>query len=205
MLPEERTLLEGLFERIRNNSQTPRDLQAEAFVAEAVRQQPYATYFLAQTVILQDQALQVAIRRTQDLEAQVKAVPGTEAPGSFLGNFGKSWFSGTAPAGTPRPQPFISLPPQPASPSIAAVAPVQSGGFLQQALGAATGVAGGMLLAESVRSLLGGHGFHSAGGGFASTGANDLHAQDVVQDQEQDEGESRNVSDVSSYDGSWEA
>ena len=74
MSPEERQMLADLFERIRANAAASRDPQAEAFINEAVRQQPYAPYILAQTVLVQQQALEGAARRISELEAQTRAI-----------------------------------------------------------------------------------------------------------------------------------
>src|SRR5436305_219198 len=71
MSPEERQLLVDLFDRIRQNANNPRDREAEAFIADQVRAQPYAPYLLAQTVIVQDQALRAANERLQQLEQRV--------------------------------------------------------------------------------------------------------------------------------------
>ena len=60
MSPEERQMLADLFERIRANASASRDPQAEAFINDAVRAQPYAPYVLAQTVLVQQQALRAA-------------------------------------------------------------------------------------------------------------------------------------------------
>ena len=50
--------------------------EAEAFIAEALRDQPHATYLLAQAVIVQDQALGAANERLQQLEARVRELEG---------------------------------------------------------------------------------------------------------------------------------
>jgi len=69
MSPEERQLLVGLFERTKSAANGPRDQEAEAFISDQIRQQPSAPYLLAQTVIVQDQALQGANARIEELEA----------------------------------------------------------------------------------------------------------------------------------------
>ncbi len=108
MTPDERQLLSGLFDRIRNASSQPRDHEAESFIADAVRTQPYAPYLLSQTVIVQDQALRAANDRLQQLEEQVKQLQSaTSQPQetSFLGSIGKSIFGSgqpTAQQGAPR-------------------------------------------------------------------------------------------------------
>ena len=98
MSPEERQMLADLFERIRANAAAPRDPQAEAFINDAVRQQPYGPYILAQTVLVQQQALEAAARHVSELEAQTRAsAPAQET--SFLGSLGRSLFGGAAPQG----------------------------------------------------------------------------------------------------------
>jgi uncharacterized protein len=89
MSPEERQLLQGLFERIQNAGAAPRDKDAEAFIQDAVKALPYAPYLLAQTVIVQDQALRAANDRLQQLEAQVRdleqhAAPQQQGGGGFV-------------------------------------------------------------------------------------------------------------------------
>ncbi|MBV9219219.1 MAG: DUF2076 family protein, partial [Methylobacteriaceae bacterium] len=77
--------------------------------------------------------------------------------------------------------------------------------FLKGALGAAAGVAGGVLLADTVRDLFAGHsataanmaGVDPTGGGLLGTAGNagpfasdanvDQRTQDILQDQDQDE------------------
>ncbi len=109
MSPEERQLLQGLFDRMRGSANNPRDREAEALIADNLRQQPYAPYLLSQTVIVQDQALRAANDKLQQLEAQVQQMQGSSAgapqqPGSggFLSGIG-SLFGGGA-AAQPQPQ-----------------------------------------------------------------------------------------------------
>jgi hypothetical protein len=92
MSPEERQLLTGLFDRIRGAANAPRDQEADALIQEATKAQPYAPYFLAQTVLVQDQALRAANDRLQELEGKVKDLEGQAAnaprSGGFLGGLG---------------------------------------------------------------------------------------------------------------------
>ena len=93
MSPEERQMLADLFERIRANAAAPRDPQADAFINDAVRQQPFAPYILAQTVLVQQHALEGAAQRISELEAQTRAsAPAQET--SFLGSLGRVAFIG---------------------------------------------------------------------------------------------------------------
>ncbi len=181
MTPQERQVLADLFERIRSAAAAPRDAEAEAFIAEAVRAQPYAPYLLAQTALVQQRALDAAAQRIQELEAK-----GQPAPESgFLGNLGRSLFGGQpaprpgydagadqrAAAAPPGPAyaPPPAYAPAPASPWGAAPAPARGGGFLSGALTAATGVAGGLLAANAIESLLGG-GRGGLFGGYGGAG-----------------------------------
>ena len=54
MSPDEGQLLVDLFDRMRQGASSPRDRDAESFISDQVRSQPYAPYLLAQTVIVQD-------------------------------------------------------------------------------------------------------------------------------------------------------
>ena len=188
MTPEERQLLAGLFDRTRAASTNPRDKEAEAFIAEAVREQPYATYLLAQAVIVQDQALGAANEKLQQLEARVQELEAAQANsgGSFLGGL----FGGGRPA-APTSVPSTGAAPSPWNRQQAVQPAVQQGlpygqqqpqqggmfgggggGFLKGALGAAAGVAGGMLLANSISGLFNQHGNNSLGIG-SGLGAGD--------------------------------
>ncbi|MCA1952133.1 MAG: DUF2076 domain-containing protein, partial [Hyphomicrobiales bacterium] len=57
MNAEERKVIDGIFERLKNVATQPRDPEAEKHIAELVRQQPYAPYALTQSVFVQEQAL----------------------------------------------------------------------------------------------------------------------------------------------------
>lgn len=181
MSPEERTMLSALFDRIRDASANPRDREAEAFIADAVKAQPYAPYLLAQAVLVQEQALKAAAERIEALEREA-AQPQAAGSGSFLGGlFGGRSADGSReePARGPWTHQRSSVPqaggggggpwsgqagaygqdraaqPQDRPGMFGQPGPQagQGGGFLKGALGAAAGVAGGMLLANSLQGL----------------------------------------------------
>ncbi|MBB3452149.1 hypothetical protein FHT86_000405 [Rhizobium sp. BK313] len=196
MSPEERQLLASLFDRVRTTGSTQRDADAEAFINQSVREQPYAPYFLAQAVLIQEQGMKAAADRIQQLEARVHELEQQGADnhpqaqsGGFLGGLGSLFGGqqqpqrGPAPqAGYPQQQGRLyddyarnAQPPQPGpwggqqqptGPwSQQAAAPSAGGSFLRGALGTAAGVAGGVMLAESLSSLFSPHlGGTSAGG-----------------------------------------
>lgn len=110
MTPEERALIDGLFDRMREFESAPRDAEAEALIARRVAQAPYAPYALAQSVLVQEHALQQAYAHIQELEAQLQdaearahaAQPAQGASGGFLGGlFGGG--RGSVPAAGARP------------------------------------------------------------------------------------------------------
>ncbi len=167
MSPEERHLLAGLFERTRIAAVAPRDREAEAFIDQQVKDQPAAPYLLAQTVIVQEQALEGANARIGELEAQVTALE-SQASGGFLGGF-------LGGRGAARPAPQHPSGPWGQSPGYAAPPPPPlqgytpdpaGGGFLRGALGTAAAAAGGVLLADSIRNLFS----HGGMGGMANLG-----------------------------------
>ena len=196
MTPEERQMLGGLFQRVNSAAATQRDPEAESFINDAVRAAPHSPYVLAQTVLVQQQALEAAANRISQLEAAAQqGAAQSEEHGSFLGNLGKSIFGGGPSSPPPRPDsdpqayqraapppprgyappppqggypppPPQGYPPQP-GPWGQPQAPGGGGGFLQNAASTATGVAGGVVLGNLLGGLLGGHG----GGGLFGGGA----------------------------------
>ncbi len=188
MTPQERQMLDGLFERVRTAANGPRDAEAERYIADAARATPSAAYVLAQTVLVQQQALENAAKHIQDLESRGGSGGAGGEPTSFLGNLGRSLFGGgpSAPQPptpdprtynsgyAPQQRPAYAPPPQQAGPwggaAAAPAAPAQGGGFLSGAVQTATGVAGGMLLGNALGGLFGGHGGGLFGGGMGGGG-----------------------------------
>ena len=138
----DRQAITGLFDKLAQvERQVPaRDTEAERFIAEAIARQPGAPYYMAQTVVVQEHALNAAQARIEQLEADLtEARQGTTQGGGFLSSlFG----GGAAPR---RPAPAVQPMPQGAR-----------GGFLAGAAQTAMGVAGGMLLANAVAGMFAG-------------------------------------------------
>src|SRR5262245_35507630 len=106
MTPEERQMLSGLFQRVNATAATPRDAEAESFIDDAVHAAPHAPYVLAQTGLVQQQALEAAAKRISDLESTARqAGEQSQEQGSFLGNLGKTIFGGGASSAPPRQEP----------------------------------------------------------------------------------------------------
>ena len=68
MTPQERQLIDDLFDRLSRLENSPRDPDAQAAIAEGLRKAPNAIYALVQTALVQDEALRRAHERIQELE-----------------------------------------------------------------------------------------------------------------------------------------
>lgn len=183
MTPEEQELISGVFDRLRGAPPIAKDADAERFIQEGINRIPDASYRLVQSVVIQQQALQRLGDRLQYLENLVAdARPGSrngQDGGSFLS--GDRSGSGEQVGSVPRVgQGEAQAIDRPRDPS-----PDRAGGFLASALTTASGVAGGMLLTDGLRSLFGGHSGSTAR--FEDNGSRfDLAALDRFQDDAQD-------------------
>jgi hypothetical protein len=188
MTPQERQLVDDLFDRLSKVESAPRDPDAVAAITEGLRKAPNAVYALVQTVLLQDEALKRANSRIQELEAG--GAPEQQQPGGFLDSMRGAIFGQNQPRGSVpnvRPPEIASRPvwnsgqvmQQSQSPGQynqapygqpygAPQAPMGGGGgsFLGTAAAAAAGMVGGSLLLGSIRSMMGGshQGFGDAAG-----------------------------------------
>lgn len=72
MTPQERDVIAGIFDRLKQAANQPRDPEAETFIAERLREQPYAPYAMAQTVYVQEQALSNLNQQVESLQAQLR-------------------------------------------------------------------------------------------------------------------------------------
>ncbi|CAN5731787.1 DUF2076 domain-containing protein [soil metagenome] len=157
MQSQERDLITGLFGRLQPFEAQPRDGEAEALIKDLAVRQPAAPYLLVQAVLVQEQALKAAQQRIAELEARASVAPAA-SPG-FLGS-APSLGPWGSPAGSPAASqsvaPQASVP-STRSPLQAAVAPppAAGGSFLRSAMATAAGVAGGALLFEGIRGLMG--------------------------------------------------
>jgi uncharacterized protein len=167
MTPEERQLVDDLFDRLAKLEANPRDPDAERAIVDGLKRAPNAVYALVQTALVQDEALRRADARIRELSEGAQP---QEQHGSFLDTmrsaFGGArtsvpsvrsgaqggpdprWNQGGAmPAGAPGASPY------------AAAQPSYGGGsFLGTAAASAAGMIGGALLLNSISSMFGHHG-----------------------------------------------
>src|SRR5690242_4059864 len=84
MTPQERQLIDDLFERLAKLESARRDPEAMSAIMQGLRNAPNAVYALVQTALVQDEALKRADARIQELEA---AVGGPNPQGQSSGGF----------------------------------------------------------------------------------------------------------------------
>jgi hypothetical protein len=202
----ERNLIDGLFAKLdqAERQSGPRDAEAQRYIVESIARQPAAPYYMAQAVLVQENALKTLNERVQDLERQLAERPASGGGGFLSGLFGGGAQSGGVAAaqgpamaaeaglssgrGWQNPPPSERIPAMPPGANFgappASAAPVwgaqpqaQGHGFLASAIQTAAGVAGGVLLADAVSSLFGGSAAHAAGFPAAGLEAATLQAQ----------------------------
>ena len=175
MNSEEQTLIDGLFSRLQQaeTDSAPRDAQAEARIKEHMARQPAVGYYMTQSILVQEHALQSLdaqnkqqAQQIQQFQDELQRAKATQPAPASGGGFLSSIFGG----GSRDPQPAPSNSGggwrEPARPSFNQPAPQQNyqpaqapaaapagSGFLGGAMKTAAGVAGGVLLAEGLSSL----------------------------------------------------
>ena len=189
MTTQEQQLIDGLVQRVNGTSLPDKDPDAEQRLQSGLGTNPNALYILAQTVLVQQYALDQAKQQNDAARAEMDrmrqhasaAPPPLQRHTGFL----ESIFGGGD--HTPPPQPAVQpsqgySPVQNYAPSAqpgyapqqTTYAPQQGygapmgggGGFLRGAAQTAAGVAAGALAFEGVESLMHGFGGSGMGGGF---------------------------------------
>lgn len=97
----DRQIIDDLFGKLRQAEQQtgPRDAESERYIADQVTRSPAAPYYMAQAIVIQEQALAAAHERIQKLEQDLANRP---AGGGFLaGLFGGGRQQAPAPARRP--------------------------------------------------------------------------------------------------------
>jgi uncharacterized protein len=168
--------IEGLFDKLAHVERQAgqRDDGADRFIRERIASQPGAPYFMAQTIVVQEQALEEAQRRIEALEHQLQTAAQPQRGGFLAQMFG----SPSAPQrGGPQPGAGYGQP-SPwggdargsrggfgnGSQGFGAPGAMQprGGGFLAGAAQTAMGVAGGVLLGNAIMGMMGGDEAHAA-------------------------------------------
>jgi uncharacterized protein len=186
MTPQEQDMIGDLIDRVQKTQLAEKDPDAEQMLQEGLGRTPDALYILAQTVLVQKYALDQAqsqLAQAKDQIQQLQQHPEPKHATSFLGNLlGMNQSPAPPPAPQAPPQGYAPPPPPPYAPVGYGAGPYPGGpaygpppgigmsgggGFLQNAMQTATGVAAGALAFEGIESLM--HGFgHAAGYGGGS-------------------------------------
>lgn len=160
MTPQERQLVDALFDRLAHLETAPRDADAERAMADGLSRAPHAVYPLVQTVLVQDEALKRADARIRELSGENG---GAREGGGFLDSMRNALAGRPAHGSVPNVRAAGSSETDPrwnsggALPAAApaAAAPSQGGSFLGTAAASAAGVVGGALLLNSISSMFG--------------------------------------------------
>jgi hypothetical protein len=196
MNDEERQVIDDIFRRLEQVAHQQRDPDAERYIVEKVRRQPYAPYAMAQAVFVQEQALANLNQEVEQLRAELDGARREARQGG--GGLLSSIFGGGratepprhaqqgSPWGRPGPQPMqgggYGMPQQGpmGGPQFGApgpwggAMPSRGGGFLQSAMATAAGVAGGVMIANALSHAFGGdHSGAGAGQNLAGLGEAD--------------------------------
>jgi hypothetical protein len=179
----EQQYIDRLFDKLRSaaSQSGPRDAEAERYIQQLISREPTLTYYMAQAIIVQEEALKGAQQRIEDMERELEERPAqASGGGSFLGGLfggGSSTPSRTGsvpPAGSvPRTGGFnYSRNGQAEQSPLAQYGqqppygqPQRGGGFLAGAMQTAAGVAGGVLLGNMLGNMFGGGNEAKAGEG----------------------------------------
>jgi uncharacterized protein len=222
MTPDEQHMIQDLFQRLAAQGRVAKDPQADRVINDAVRSNPDATYMLVQTALVYEHQMNEQEQRLRELEDQIAQLQrgSTSQPsgGSFLGGrLGAG--RGAVPDVGSRPQaasPWSSAPAQQSNynqapqqpqqrgmfgggaPAQPQQAPAAGGGFLRSALTTAAGVAGGMMVANSLSNMFGGGSANAANANNSAAMADANATQDELQDAQYEEPEA--ASDLGGWD-----
>ena len=166
MTPEERNLVNDLFDRLAALENTERDPDADRAIQEGLKRAPHAVYALVQTALVQDEALKRADAHIHDLEAQFGNQAEPPRAGGFLGSMREALTgrrgsvptvrAADAPMGVPPDYRGPPPPPMGVGPAFGARGG-GGGSFLGTAAAAAAGAIGGSLMLDSIRNMMGHH------------------------------------------------
>lgn len=195
--PEDRRAIEGLFGRLADveRKSPDRDAEAQDLIDREIVRQPGAPYYMAQTILVQQHALEVAERRIEELEREAEE---RGRGGLFGGLFDdgrgrQNRAEERQPAQRTR-SPWDRQDDAPQG-GYQRGQVGQGGGFLAGAAQTALGVAGGVLLGSAIGSLFG------AGGAQASEAPANDQSNDAG--NQQDQGNDQGADNGGGDDGGW--
>ncbi len=194
MTPQEEQLLNSLIERVNQTQLDEKDPNAEALLNQKLASNPDALYMLAQTVLVQNIALDQAKAQISQLQQRPQPAHTTSFLGRLLGEHDPAPLQQQQQAPAPAYQPVPQYAPpaqayqQYGQPQYQQAQFVPVGGqpsFLRGAMQTAAGVAAGALAFEGVESILhgfghGGYGMGGPGYGMGGFGMGDRPVEEVI-------------------------
>lgn len=179
MQTRERQLIQELFDRLRSAEGQRRDPEVERLIADELRRAPHATYAMAQTIIAQNQALEAAGLRIEELENGRGDDEEDDNENPFRDRFEGAMGAPDLGPGAGRRGSVPSF-----GRGMQQGSQFGGGGFLANAGQVALGVAGGMLIGEAAKSLFGGSEAQAAtsNAGDAASASDGQLAQDAGAD-----------------------
>src|SRR5579863_532287 len=156
MTEQERQLISGLGDRIRNAPAPQIDRDAYDLILHTIGTRPDALYILTQTVLIQEMALNQAKQQIEELKRE----SGSPQQGGFLpGGYGQQPSSYQSSG-------YATQPPPPSGGGFS--------GFLHNAAQTAAGVIAGEIAFDAISSIFGHHGGPFGGGGFFGGGGSGI-------------------------------
>ncbi|WAI03120.1 DUF2076 domain-containing protein [Buchnera aphidicola] len=166
MKDEEKNLIENLFNRLKNAELncSGRDHSADELIQELVKRQPASSYYMAQTILVQETHIKKMSLKIEELKKKIEILNKEESnkKPSFLSSFFKKnpinetispdnniWKNKENISPTSNSHATFST--SPMTQTIPTVS--KNSGFLSNALQTATGVAGGMILGNMLMNV----------------------------------------------------
>ena len=175
MNPQEKVQLEQFLQQLSSTQAGAKDSDANALIADSVKQQPDAAYLLVQRAMGLEMALQVAQKQMAEMQAQIDQTNQSNKPNSgFLSGI-NSW-GRAAPA---QAAPANAMPARPAAG--AAQQSAWGSGMLGAIATTAVGVVAGSMLYQGIQSMMGNNSTPDAGNGLGHSNAPADSGQQVAQ------------------------
>ncbi|CAL4326245.1 DUF2076 domain-containing protein [Buchnera aphidicola] len=168
MKDEEKNLIENLFNRLKTTelNSSERDQSADDLIQKLVKKQPASSYYMAQTILIQETAIKKMSITIEELKKRIETLNNMEKSikkPSFLSNFFKTspitqntshndniWKEKENISPLQHSNTTMS---SPTTQTIPTVTTTRNSGFLSNALQTATGVAGGMILGNMLMNV----------------------------------------------------
>jgi hypothetical protein len=174
MNPQEKVQLEQFLQQLNSTQAGAKDSDANALIAESIKQQPDASYLLVQRAMGLEMALQVAQKQMAEMQAQIDQANQANKPSSgFLSSI-NSWGRAAPAQGAPANT-------MAAKPAGAAQPSSWGSGMLGAIATTAVGVVAGSLLYQGIQSMMGHNAAPDAGNGLGHSNAPTDSGQQVAQ------------------------